>query len=106
MVKKIPAILTNKYIIATLAFAVWVGFFDTNDLVNQFRLRSRLKEMQVEKTYLEQEISQTRNDQEELLSSPAKLEKFAREKYLMKKDNEDLYIIVDKEDGRGNPGEN
>ncbi len=102
MLRKLPSILKNKYLIAALAFGVWICFFDTNDLINQFRLRSKLKDMQEEKAYLQKEISLTETEQEELLSSPEKLEKFAREKYLMKKDNEDLYIIVDKDSGDDN----
>lgn len=106
MLRKLSQILKNKYLIAALAFGVWICFFDTNDLVNQFRLRSKLRDMEAEKAYLQKEISLTETEQQELLSSPEKLEKFAREKYLMKKDNEDLYIIVDKDPGSDNPAKN
>jgi cell division protein FtsB len=90
---QIPSLLKNKYAIATMAFVVWVTFFDRNDLFTQYHLRSDLKDLQQKKEYYIQQIAQTENDRQELISSQQKLERFAREKYMMKKDNEDLFIV-------------
>lgn len=95
MRRKLPLLLKNKYVIATLAFLIWITFFDRNDLITQFHYRRQLHDLQGKKTYLVKEIARTEQDTRELLSSPEKQEKFAREKYLMKKDNEDLFVIVD-----------
>lgn len=93
--RKLPLYLKNKYVIATVAFATWIIFFDRNDLITQFHYRLQLHDLQQKKAYLLKEISQTEKDRQELLSSPEKQEKFAREKYLMKKDNEDLFLVED-----------
>lgn len=92
----IHSFLKNKYIATLLAFVVWVVFFDKNDLITQYRYWAELQDLKAKKAYLLEEIAQTEQERLELLSSPEKLEKFAREKYLMKKDEEDLFVIVEK----------
>ncbi|WP_298740974.1 septum formation initiator family protein [uncultured Chitinophaga sp.] len=92
---KIPAYLRNKFIIASAAFVIWIGFLDRNNLLSQFQLQSEVNKLESQKAFFRSEIDKTREEQRELLSSPEKLEKFAREQYLMKKDNEDLFIIKD-----------
>jgi cell division protein FtsB len=69
---------------------------DRNNFLSQYELQSEVNKLEDQKAFFQQEIDQTRKEQQELLSSPEKLEKFAREKYLMKKDNEDLFIITEK----------
>ncbi|MBP6978572.1 MAG: septum formation inhibitor [Bacteroidales bacterium] len=93
MWKKILKVIKNKYFIVSVAFLVWLVFFDQNNIVSQFRLSRKLRELQQQKEYYELEIRNHENATHELMSDTDKLEKFAREKYLMKKDNEDLYII-------------
>lgn len=93
MPRKIPALLKNKYVIATLAFLVWITFFDRNDLITQGGYAHQLNTLRNQKVFLEQQIQQTDSDLYELKSNPAMLKKFAREKYLMKKSNEDVYLI-------------
>ncbi|HEX5555809.1 MAG TPA: septum formation initiator family protein [Chitinophagaceae bacterium] len=93
MSRKLPALLKNKYVIATIAFLVWITFFDRNDLITQAGYVHQLHTLRDQKTYLSQEILRTDSDRQELQSDPAMLEKFAREKYFMKKDNEDVYLI-------------
>ncbi|WP_246197632.1 FtsB family cell division protein [Chitinophaga agrisoli] len=90
---KVPAYLRNKFLIATAAFTIWLMFLDRNNLLSQFQLQSEVNKLENQKEFFRTEIDKTREEQRELLSSPEKLEKFAREQYLMKKDNEDLFII-------------
>lgn len=87
-------IIRNKYIIASLAFATWMLFFDRNDISSQYHYRSQLKELQQEKEFYTNETEKVQKDLEGLTSDPKKLQKFAREKYYMKKDNEDVYVII------------
>ena len=93
--------MRNKYFITSLAFVIWLLFFDKNDLFSQLSYRRQLKELQVDKEYYLQEIARNKEDMKELMSDPEHLEKYARERYLMKKDNEDIFLIlpdsVDKE---------
>ena len=93
MISRMPAWLKNKYIIATLAFAVWIIFFDRNDLITQADYLHQLHTLRDQKAFLQNEIQHTDSDLYELQSDPQKLEKFAREKYLMKKDNEDIFLV-------------
>ncbi|MHB1920696.1 MAG: FtsB family cell division protein [Chitinophagaceae bacterium] len=93
--KSIFRLIKNKYLTAGLVFLVWIIFFDKNDLITQLHYRSELKGLQEKKAYYEQEIAKTELDRQALISSPEALEKFAREKYLMKKPDEDLFIIRD-----------
>jgi cell division protein FtsB len=88
-------LIRNKYVLTTAFVAVWVAFFDKNDIFSQFDLRQKLKDLETEKHYYIQEIAQNKKDLYELRTNPDNLEKFVREKYLMKKDNEDIFVIVD-----------
>lgn len=90
---KLPAYLRNKYLIVVAAFIIWMVCLDRNDLPSQYQLQSEINKLETQKDFFRTEIDKTREEQRELLSSPEKLEKFAREQYLMKKDNEDLFII-------------
>ena len=89
---KIPALLRNKYLLATAAFLSWMLFFDDNDIISQVRLRLKLSEYESKKEYYQEKISEVKKEKEELLTNQASLEKFAREQYMMKKDNEDLFV--------------
>jgi cell division protein DivIC len=90
----IPKSLKNKYILTAGAFAVWMLFFDNRDVITtHFRQRAELMRLEESRAYYQNEIKKTRKELEQLKSDPRILEKYAREKYRMKKDNEDLYII-------------
>jgi cell division protein FtsB len=73
-------------------------FFDTNDIYTQVKLNGQLNKLEQEKEFYKERISEVRKDRKELFSDQKLLEKFAREKYLMKKKTEDLYIIKNKSD--------
>jgi cell division protein DivIC len=89
----IPRFLKNKYLIAIAAFCVVLLFLDKNDLFTQLDRRKELKELQVSRKYYTTQIAAERKELEALKSNPATLEKYAREKYLMKRDGEELFII-------------
>ncbi len=93
--KKIASILTNKYLVATAFFVVWMLFFDQRDYFQQKERRAELAKLEAKKRYYVQEIERTQKELNDLQNNPAALEKFAREHYLMKKDGEDIYIIED-----------
>jgi cell division protein FtsB len=90
----IPAFLKNRYLLTATGFAVWMLFFDSRDLItSHFRERSELVKLEKSKKYYEQQIALTRRELERLKTDPAVLEKWARERFLMKKANEDLFRI-------------
>lgn len=96
MLKKIPNWLKNKYAFTILVFMVFLLFFDQNNLITQYDYRKQLKKLKAEKDYFNQEITKTRKELSELTQNPATLEKFAREKYYMKKENEEVFVFTTK----------
>ena len=94
MLQRFP-ILKNKYVYATLTFLVWLTFFDNNSLITQYKLSSTLSKLQEEKIHYEKEIEKNRLEVKQLLTNKENLERFAREKYLMKKEDEDIFVVVE-----------
>ena len=92
---KIPRFLKNKYALAGIIFIVWVSFFDQNNLITQIQYHLELKKLEDEKRFYQKELGQIQADLKELKSNPASLEKFAREKYFMKKADEEIFVIVE-----------
>jgi cell division protein DivIC len=72
-------------------------FFDANDFIKQFQMSRKLSDLENEKDFYLEKIAEVQKDRAELLSNPSLLEKFAREKYFMKKPGEDIFILVEKE---------
>ncbi len=89
----IPSFLRNKYILAVIAFSIWMVFFDKDDLLVQRDRRQELENLEKSKTYFGEQIEIERSFSENLRTNPATIEKYAREKYFMKRDGEDLFII-------------
>jgi cell division protein FtsB len=87
-------LIKNKFFLATVAFIIWMIFFDKNDLFSQYEYHQQLSKLKQEQEFYKTQTAQVNKDLDELTSDKAKLEKFAREKYLMKKDNEDVFVIV------------
>ncbi len=76
---------------------MWVVFFDHNDLFTQMERRHELREIEKSKAYFSRQIEENRKFSNDLEFDAQAIEKYAREKYLMKKDIEDLYIIQPEE---------
>jgi cell division protein DivIC len=89
----IPSWVKNKYFIAVVAFAVWMLFFDKNDVFSQHERLSHVKELNKNEAHQSQLITETHKELGFLKTSAQTIEKYARENYMMKKDNEDLFII-------------
>lgn len=98
MNKKYLDILKNKYFIVTAIILVWMTFFDSNNFIHLVNKSIKLQNIQEEKNYYLQKMKETKQARKELLKSSETLERFAREKYYMKKPDEDLYVVVDKEE--------
>ncbi|MDH5397947.1 MAG: septum formation initiator family protein [Cyclobacteriaceae bacterium] len=94
---KWPRIFRNFYFLTGIFFIVWMFLIDSNDWISQVRLSTKLSELEKQKEYYQENIIQIKQQYEERNNDPRLLEKYAREKYLMKKDNEDIYIIVEEE---------
>jgi cell division protein DivIC len=90
---KIPyKILLNKYVIVSVFFVTWILFLDNYSYLDHRVLNKEINELEDNKIYYQEEIKKDK-DQIKKLKNPAQIEKYAREKYYMKKDSEDIYII-------------
>ncbi len=94
MLKKTLQIIKNKYFITILVFAIWMTAIDKNNIISQIKLNNELSDLQRKKEYYAKEIAKDKQAIYELNTNINTLEKFAREKYLLKRDNEDIFIIV------------
>lgn len=91
---KLPPILKNKFVLVTLALLIWVAFFDSNNWIKQARLQSEIDDLKEQKEYYLKEIEKDSIALFDLTNNTETQEKFAREKYLMKKENEDIIVII------------
>lgn len=87
--------LKNKYVLAVLFFAIWIIFFDQNNILDRINAMRKYYQMQDEKTYYFEKIKSDSKKLQELKTDRENLEKFAREQYYMKKDDEDIFIVVE-----------
>ena len=91
--KKVLKIIFNKFLITGILFAVWMIYFDQNNWSSQEKRKKQLWDVEQNIAYLNSEITRMEQEHNEMIHNPEKLEKFAREQYKMKRDNEDLYIV-------------
>ncbi len=89
-------IVKNKYFLTTIAIITWLLCFDKNDVFTQWDLIKKCRKLQNERSYYIAEIENNKSELNELQTNKKSLETFAREKYLMKKDNEDVFVFVTK----------
>lgn len=89
-------ILKNKYLLVIVGLVVWLLYFDRNDVFTQLELIGKCNKLKTERDYYIAEIEKNKNEINELQNNMESLETFAREKYLMKKDNEDVFVFVQK----------
>ncbi len=95
ILKAVFHVLINKYFLTTVAFIVWMVFFDSNSLLTRNRLQQKLDILNAEKQFYLDEIRRDSTLTQQLLNDTLQLERFARERYLMKKDREDVYLVID-----------
>jgi cell division protein FtsB len=90
----IPAPLKNRYAIAAMLFLIWISFFDMYSIGTQLKLYNTKEELIEKEAYYKAQIEQAKTDQ---LDLQVNVEKFAREKYHMKRQNEEVFVIVEEE---------
>lgn len=89
---RVVKFISNKYFILTFLFIIWMLFFDENSYLNHRELNEEIEELEDASDYYRKEIKRDSNVIENLNNKDS-LEKYAREQYKMKRDNEDIYII-------------
>ena len=85
----------NKYVLSIVVFVIWVSFFDRNDLITQMERKKELQRLETSKAYYETEIKNTQKELADLERDTRFLEKFARERFYLKRPNEDVFIVSD-----------
>ena len=93
IIKALPKPLRNKYLIFFILFIFWIIFLDDYSLINQNQMKSKVDDLKDQKEFYITEIKKDSTELSNLKNDSSKQEKFAREKFLMKKDDEDLFII-------------
>lgn len=93
MLKKVPPFFKNFYLMTGFCFLIWMMFLDSNDMISRFKMTAKVRSLENEKEFYIEKISEVEKDRQELMTNKELLEKFAREKYLMKKESEDIFII-------------
>lgn len=85
--------IVNKYTITVTVFLVFLTFFDDRNLLRKYSMKQEIKSLETELTQYRQNIERSREEIKRLNTDTLYLEKVAREKYLMKRDNEDIFIF-------------
>ena len=94
----LPWYLKNKYTLTLFLLFTWVLLFDNFDLLTVIKMRIEIHKKEKEIEHLQTLIDRDKENYKELTSDKEELEKFARENYLMKKENEDIFILLPKEE--------
>ena len=92
MILKILNLLKKTYVIIIVFFVIWMIFFDTNSVLMHFELNQKIKKLENQKNYYKKEIKKDKASINEIKSDSG-IEKYAREKLFMKKENEEIFLI-------------
>ena len=96
--QKLPALFRNKYLITFVVFLVWIFFIDKFDIITQIKMNKEFKQLKQQQEFYKEEIEKDSTKIYNLNNNPEEQERFARERFLMKKENEDLFIIREKKE--------
>jgi cell division protein FtsB len=95
ILKKIFPVIINRYFLVLVGFVVWMLFFDQRDFFLQRERKAELEKLEAAKKYYQEEINLTQKQLENLQSNPAAVEKYARERYLLRREGEEVYLFED-----------
>jgi hypothetical protein len=93
LLSHIPAFLKNKYILTLIGFAVWMLFIDRNDLLTQISRTQKLSELEKSSRFYTDQNREAAAELKRRETDPTAYERIAREKFYMKKSNEDLFLF-------------
>ena len=86
-------LIRNKYLLAAVAFVMWMLFFDRYDLGTQIAYQGEKDKLETEKAFYETETERIEKAIRDAQYNSSEIQRIAREKYKMKKENEDIYIV-------------
>ncbi|MCD8539135.1 MAG: septum formation initiator family protein [Leadbetterella sp.] len=86
------------YAISTVILFCWLAFFDRSNLIKQAEMQLQLNQVKEEIRYYEEELRKVKEEEKDVLGNTASMEKYAREKYFLKRDGETVFVLVDEEE--------
>lgn len=98
MLKPLAIIVKKKYVVTIVVFTLWMLFFDGNSFLFIHHQKNELKDLKAQEEFLKKEIAEMNTQKNDLFSNQDKLEKYARENFYFKRDNEDVYVLEYEED--------
>ncbi|TKG91095.1 septum formation inhibitor [Puteibacter caeruleilacunae] len=90
-------IIKSHYVWFFCFFLVWLLFFDEHNIIRRIDNYGKYKQLEEDVFYYKGKIKEDREKLNELTSNKENLERFAREQYLMKKENEDVFVVIEKD---------
>ncbi len=90
---KLPAWMLNRYVVVSVVFFIFITFIDSFNILDRLSLQKELRNAQSDLDYYQSEIQEVTRQLDELMQDDRRAEKFARERYLMKHSNEDVFVI-------------
>jgi cell division protein DivIC len=90
--------LRNKYVLTITVFAIWMLFFDQNNLVDRIQMKSEINQLEEDRAFYLEQIKADSARLHELTTDRDNLEKYAREQFLMKKPDEDVFVVIGQKD--------
>jgi cell division protein FtsB len=99
--RKIWPWLRNKYVLTIAIFAIWMLFFDQNNMVDRIQMKTEIRQLENDREYYLEQIQVDSARLHELTTNRENLEKYAREQFLMKKSNEDVFVVIEEQDEKG-----
>ncbi len=90
--------LRNKYVLTIAVFSIWMLFFDQNNAVDRIKMSSEINQLEEDREYYLEQIQKDSARLSELTTNKENLEKYAREQFLMKKPNEDVFVVIEEKD--------
>ncbi|HHB79408.1 MAG TPA: hypothetical protein ENK85_09280 [Saprospiraceae bacterium] len=88
--KKLPPFFKNRYVLVIAFFLAFMVFFDKHDLLTQYKLQHAVDQLEEDKTFYQEKIKETKQKR---LDFEKNQEKYAREKYYVKKPKEEVFVI-------------
>ncbi|MCP4309958.1 MAG: septum formation initiator family protein [Bacteroidetes bacterium] len=88
----------NKYVLTIAVFGIWMLFFDQNNMVDRMKMSAEIRQLEADREYYLQQITKDSTRLHELTTDKDNLEKYAREQFLMKKKNEDVFVVIEEKE--------
>ena len=93
--EKLIAFVKNKYVVVLAVAAAWIVFFDNYNLRAQYKVSQQIQELEADRDHYREKIRSLDYEGQLLEHDVEELERLAREKYFMKKSNEDVFVVVE-----------